>query len=118
MLQWLHGVARLHAEGQSLFGGVDDHPLIVAHLPADDELGKRRFDVGLQVPLERTGPVVRIVGGIPNELVGGLGQFQRDLALLKPLLEPTQLEVDDLADLLGSSGLNSTVSSTRFRNSA
>ena len=61
--------------------------------------------MGLQVPLERTGPVVRIVGGIPDELVGGLGQFQRDLALLKPLLEPTQLEVDDLADLLGEQRL-------------
>ena len=37
--------------------------------------------------------------------MGGLGQFQRDLALLKPLLEPTQLEVDDLADLLGEQRL-------------
>ena len=97
LLQWLHGIVRLHAEGQTVFGGINDHPLIVAHLPADDELGERRFNVGLQVPLERAGPIVRIIGGIPDELVGGLGQFQRN-----PMTQPFRGARSTLSEQLWS----------------
>ena len=79
-------LGQLELTGGSAVLGVHDERVAGVQVAGEDGAGNERLGVALQVALERRGPLMRIVGGSPYELVGGVGQFQRYLAILKAVL--------------------------------
>ena len=76
------------------------HMLAVADLAADQFAGQRRFHGLLQITLERTRAVNRIVGRFGHKVAGLFAHVQLDLAFLKPLAQAFELEFHNAADLI------------------
>ncbi len=79
----LTGLA-IGGEDETLAGGVDGDGLARADLPGDDLLGQRVFQSLLDHPLQRTGAERWVVAELAQQALGGIGNFDLDVAIVQP----------------------------------
>src|SRR5262249_43441152 len=70
------------------------------HIASEYFSGKRRFDFLLDGPLERARAVSRIVPGAYQVALGGVSEFDCNVAFGEALAQPVELDVDDLGHML------------------
>ena len=70
------------------------------HGARDDLLRQRRFDLLLDGALERPRAVHRVVAAVRQIVARGVGEVEGEVAVGQPLLEPAELDVDDLPDVV------------------
>src|SRR5688572_8618533 len=79
---------------------VDDDAVAFAELALEHPQRQRIENAALDGALERAGPVHRIVTFGDDELARRFGQLDMDLAILEPLQQAAELNVDDLLHMI------------------
>mmetsp|Transcript_8552 Transcript_8552/g.24136 ORF Transcript_8552/g.24136 Transcript_8552/m.24136 type:complete len:532 (-) Transcript_8552:1313-2908(-) len=86
--------------GEPVLDGIDDQNGVVGELLGDDEAGYLGAELLLHVAGEGTGAVRRVVGAREDEVEGGVGDGQGDVAVLQAALEVADLKDDDLPEVV------------------
>src|SRR5579872_4756705 len=103
---------RNYIASRRLLHGLREGKLALAHahadliarneLPFQDARRERILDLLLDRALQRPSTVYRIEARLPDEVARLVIELQVHVALHQPLAQVRELNVDDLADLLGS----------------
>src|SRR5207248_11008013 len=103
--RWRH-LARLrslsHAELEAARSVVDRDLVSLAAVAGEQLHGELVLNLALDQPLQRPGPVARVVSLVRDMRAGAVGQHDPQLALREPLLELPKLDVHDPRDVLAA----------------
>ena len=80
--------------------GVDAERGVRLDVAAQDALRDERLDRVLQIAVERTRAVLRVIGGVDGQLLGLLGQLAAELLVGQTLVQRRKLQIDDADDVL------------------
>ena len=99
-LRGVTGVAGFELERFLVFFAGDVDNVAFFHVAAEQVLGERVLEVLLDGAPHGSGSVVGIVAFLHKELLGGLGEFERDLLGGEALEHDGDFEVDDLDEII------------------
>src|SRR5215216_627984 len=87
-------------EGELVHVRIDDDGVALLKLALEHLERQRVQHAALDRALERAGAVDRVVALLDEQVLGGVGELERDLALAQAAHEAGELDLDDLAQLL------------------
>src|SRR5947199_4729825 len=98
---WLARLLLLERRGleeEFAFLELDRHAAVVAHVAGQDLARQRRLNMPLEEALERPGAIDRVVALEGDVFLGGVAQFQFNVAFGEPGAQQLELQLDDAFD--------------------
>ena len=96
---------------------IDSHAIAMQHAAIENPHRQRVLNQPLDRPLQRPSPIRTVIPGFEDRFARRIRQLQRDTPVDQQLLQVLQPQIDDMRQLRLGSGWNTTMSSTRFKNS-